>query len=138
MEVTDAIEQVYYEGTGPKRPHFISGGSPCQCVSFLLWPLHSFPSLTCRLFGRYTGRGFSTLNRYKRADDLRILEPFVYLGALAVHRPVSALHENVANFLKFSLPTAQFGGKGTFCQLWMAVALSLRYQLRWNVDNAAS
>ncbi|BGP14685.1 hypothetical protein JCM10213v2_002634 [Rhodosporidiobolus nylandii] len=117
--VSNHLEAVYHRrdtGAIARHPHSTTGGAPCQ--------------------------GFSHANRFKRVDDLRCLEPFVgTLGGLAVHRPLFSLFENVADFLKHSLPgrdSESTGKRGSFAQLFFAVALELQYQLRFNVDNAAA
>ncbi|GAA6002022.1 hypothetical protein JCM10207_003042 [Rhodosporidiobolus poonsookiae] len=109
--VSDHIEDAYHDLEGSRaRPQHITGGAPCQ--------------------------GFSSVNRYKKEDDLRCAEPLVYLGSLAVNRPSFALFENVRGFRQHALPTKD-SKRGSFFQLFLAVALMLRYQLRWQVDNAA-
>ncbi|GAA5900005.1 hypothetical protein JCM8208_005563 [Rhodotorula glutinis] len=114
--VSDVNESVYFgeDALGPKPGQLalLSGGSPCQ--------------------------GFSRLNRFKTLDDLRCAEPFVFLSSLAVFRPLYALYENVAAFESHALPYPVPGHeRGSFFRLFVAVATSLRYQLRWTIVNAA-
>ncbi|BGP30827.1 hypothetical protein JCM10296v2_002584 [Rhodotorula toruloides] len=88
----------------------IAGGAPCQ--------------------------GFSQANHYKRIDDLRTLEPFVFLSTLAVYRPPTAIFENVANFRRHALPLPG-SRSGSFFQLFIAGCLSLGYQVRWTLVDSA-
>lgn len=79
------------------------------------------------------------LNRHKTLDDLRCAEPFVYLAALGILRPLHGLFENVAAFWTHALPVPRPGHpRGSFFKLFMTVALALRYQARWSVANAAA
>ncbi|GAA5828452.1 hypothetical protein JCM11251_006256 [Rhodosporidiobolus azoricus] len=112
--VSDNIEQAFHEyatGIPPHRPLFLSGGSPCQ--------------------------GFSSVNRYKKAEDLRCLEPFTFLSAVSVHRPLAGLFENVSAFHEHALPI-KGAKRGSFFRLFIAVLVELGYQMRWNIDDAAA
>ncbi|GAA5936826.1 uncharacterized protein JCM15063_000072 [Sporobolomyces koalae] len=108
--VSDYVEDVLYGRRQRAFFAFISAGAPCQ--------------------------GFSFANLYKRADDLRCLEPFVFLTALAMFRPLYAIFENVQGFLGHSLPS-EGSERGSFFQLFLTVAISLGYQVRWSLVNAA-
>ncbi|GAA6031779.1 hypothetical protein JCM8097_001986 [Rhodosporidiobolus ruineniae] len=112
--VSDNVQGAYFRrqrGEDKSRVLWIDGGSPCQ--------------------------GFSVANRYRDAHDLRCLEPFVFLSSLSVHRPLAGLFENVAAFRTHALP-AEGSQRGSFFQLFASTLLSLGYQARWNVDNAAA
>lgn len=73
---------------------------------------------------------------YKKVDDLRCLEPFVFLSSLATFRPLYAVFENVKGFLSHALP-APGSPRGSFLQLFVATAVKLRYQVRWTLVNSA-
>ncbi|KAJ8296064.1 DNA (cytosine-5)-methyltransferase 1 [Rhodotorula toruloides] len=88
----------------------IAGGAPCQ--------------------------GFSQANHYKRIDDLRTLEPFVFLSELAIYRPLTAIFENVAAFRRHALPLPG-SRSGSYFQLFIAGCLSLGYQVRWTLVDSA-
>ena len=120
----------------PGEIAFLSGGSPCQVRRRRrLSPSLSFD---LKLILDARAQGFSRLNRFKTLDDLRCAEPFVFLTSLAVFRPIYALYENVAAFETHALPYAKPGHeRGSFFELFVAVATALRYQLRWTVVNAA-
>lgn len=92
------------------RVYSVAGGAPCQ--------------------------GFSQANHYKRTDDLRSLEPFVFLSTLAISRPLVAVFENVAAFKRHALPV-QGSRSGSYFQLFVAVCVALGYQVRWTVVDAA-
>ncbi|GAA6051059.1 hypothetical protein NBRC10513_000933 [Rhodotorula toruloides] len=92
------------------KVYSIAGGAPCQ--------------------------GFSQANHYKRIDDLRTLEPFVFLSTLAVYRPPTAIFENVAAFRRHALPLPG-SRSGSFFQLFIAVCLWLGYQVRWTLVDSA-
>ncbi|BGP23516.1 DNA (cytosine-5-)-methyltransferase [Rhodotorula toruloides] len=115
--VSNVSEAAFYglvveNGAAPQvgQVYSIAGGAPCQ--------------------------GFSQANHYKRVDDLRNLEPFVFLSALATLRPIVATFENVAAFLRHALP--QRGSRpGSYFQLFIAATISLGYQGRWTLVDAA-
>lgn len=135
--VSDVNEEVYFgrpsEALQPGELAFLSGGSPCQ-VRPLVVLQGCLPPLT----RHEHEQGFSRLNRFKTLDDLRCAEPFVYLTSLAIFRPLHALYENVAAFETHSIPHPIPGSHDqSFFRLFVAVATSLRYQLRWSVVNAA-
>ncbi|GAA5909907.1 hypothetical protein JCM6882_002047 [Rhodosporidiobolus microsporus] len=111
--VSDNIERAFYKYASnepPARPLFVSGGSPCQ--------------------------GFSSVNRYKTVNDLRCLEPFVFLSYLSIHRPLSGVFENVAAFIDHCLPI-EGAKRGSFFKLFISSLIALGYQARWDVDDAA-
>ncbi|GAA6009955.1 hypothetical protein JCM11491_000879 [Sporobolomyces phaffii] len=110
---SDWLEDVFY---GRRERFFfasITAGAPCQ--------------------------GFSSANLYKRVDDLRCLEPFVFLSALASFRPLFATFENVQGFLSHSLPNPSTDAptRGSFFQKFISLAVELGYQVRWSLVNAA-
>ncbi|KAG0667570.1 hypothetical protein C6P46_000106 [Rhodotorula mucilaginosa] len=112
--VSNAAEAVYFgEETDLPQPgslFSLAGGSPCQ--------------------------GFSHANRYKKTDDTRTFEPFVFLNFVALYRPLHVVFENVAAFTRHALP--QPGSeRGSFFKLFVSVLLSLGYQVRWQIVDAA-
>ncbi|GAA5884403.1 hypothetical protein JCM3774_001514 [Rhodotorula dairenensis] len=112
--VSNAAEELYFgAATDLPKPgslFSIAGGSPCQ--------------------------GFSQANRYKKTDDTRTFEPFVFLNFVALYRPLHVVFENVATFTRHALPKPG-SERGSFFKLFVSVLLGLGYQLRWQVVDAA-
>lgn len=71
-----------------------------------------------------------------QTDDTRTFEPFVFLNFVALYRPLHVVFENVAAFTRHALPKPG-SERGSFFKLFVSVLLSLGYQVRWQVVDAA-
>ncbi|SDA01497.1 BZ3500_MvSof-1268-A1-R1_Chr10-1g02725 [Microbotryum saponariae] len=127
---SDYVEALYYsqsvpvqDGDKPTRPaplrrgevHLIQSGPPCQ--------------------------GFSSQNQCKTQDDVRCLEPFVWLSAVEQYRPLFAVFENVSDIQRFILPRGseeEAVEKGGLLRLLMSALIQLGYQVRLDVHQAAA
>ncbi|SCV73851.1 BQ2448_6281 [Microbotryum intermedium] len=127
---SDYVEAFYYSQSVPvqdadhrPRPtalkrgevHLIQSGPPCQ--------------------------GFSAQNQYKTQDDVRCLEPFVWLSAVEQYRPLFAVFENVSDIQRFILPRGsekEAPEKGGLLRLLMSALIQLGYQVRLDIHQAAA
>ncbi|ORY77245.1 hypothetical protein BCR35DRAFT_116324 [Leucosporidium creatinivorum] len=96
----------------PKKDNvdFILAGAPCQ--------------------------GFSSVNKFKKIDDIRCCEPWVYLSAMDWWRPAFSSFENVRDIQHFALPID--AEKGDLLNILIDALMRLGYQVRPDVYNAAS
>lgn len=106
----------------------IAGGAPCQGFS----QANHHKRVCLALLPSVTRADWSI----SQIDDLRTLEPFVFLSELAIYRPLTAIFENVAAFRRHALPLP--GSRtGSYFQLFVAGCLSLGYQVRWTLVDSA-
>jgi hypothetical protein len=95
--VGKAYEEAYFAPNGAEKQTFdadiVVGGPPCQ--SFVsLSSLSSDSRSTLLTF--LPSYSFSRANRHQTKDDLRTLEPFVFLNYFVDGRPLFGIMENVA------------------------------------------
>lgn len=84
---------------------------------------------------RLVSAGFSHVNKAKRFDDLRTLEPFVFLSAVDFYRPSIVMFENVRELQRFVLPGLP--RQGSMLSVVTEVLLQLGYACHIGVYQAA-